>query len=94
MAVRIPAEMGAPDGMTADAGGMLWIALWGGHAVIQADPANGRIVRKIKVPAPNVTSCTFGPDHSTLYLTTARAGMGAEALAAHPLAGSIFTINP
>lgn len=71
IAVRIPQGIGAPDGMTIDAEGKLWVALWGGYAVARFDPNTGALLEKIKVPAPHVTSCAFGGKNlETLYITT------------------------
>ena len=93
--LAIPAENGVPDGMTIDSDGMLWVALWGGFGVIRVDPADGSILTKVDVPAPQVTSCTFGSnDLDTLYITTARVGMSETALAAHPEAGNVFAVKP
>jgi len=62
-----------PDGLTVDAEGFVWAALWNGGAVVRIDP-NGRIVRRIDVPATRTTSLTFGgPLCDTLYVTSARA---------------------
>lgn len=91
----IPEALGAPDGMTIDSEGCLWVALWGGAAVIRVDPTSGEILHTVRVPAPRVTSCTFGgEDLGTLYITTARSGMDEAELQTYPQAGGIFTIRP
>ena len=72
IAVNIPKEMGGPDGFTIDVEGMLWIALFGGHAVIRVNPSTGEIISRIDVPNKNVTCCIFGGEQlDTLYITTA-----------------------
>ena len=94
-ACEIPAAMGTPDGMTIDQEGMLWVALWGGSAVTRWDPASGRLLAKIAVPATQVTSCAFGgADLKSLFITTAREGLSAEQLRAQLLAGSLFMASP
>jgi len=94
VAVRIPGEEGAPDGMTIDAQGNLWVALWGGSAVCCYDPRTGEKLAKVSVPAPNVTSCAFGgKDMKTLYITTASTGMDEETLQKYPQAGGIFSVG-
>lgn len=91
VAVEIPKELGSPDGMTIDEDGNLWIALWGGSAVGCWNPESGELLRTIKVPAKNVTSCAFGDeDLGTLYITTARIGTSNEDLEKYPLAGGVF----
>lgn len=93
--IEIPKEMGAPDGMTIDIEGNLWICLWGGAAVGCWNPETGELVRKIDVPASNVTSCAFGDaDLGTLYITTASVFTGPEELKKYPDAGSMFKIRP
>jgi sugar lactone lactonase YvrE len=95
VAIDVPAEMGSPDGMTIDEDGNLWIALWGGSAVACWDPESGELLRKIEVPAKNVTSCAFGDeDLATLYITTARIDTSDEELEKFPLAGGVFKIRP
>ncbi|MBL7200810.1 MAG: SMP-30/gluconolactonase/LRE family protein [Anaerolineae bacterium] len=89
--VRVPAEMGYPDGMTIDSEGMLWVALWGGHKVSRWDPADGRLLQTVDLPAANVTSCAFcGENLDQLYITTARTGLPPEQLKGQPLAGGLF----
>jgi sugar lactone lactonase YvrE len=89
--VRVPESFGWPDGMTNDVEGNLWIALWGGAAVTCWNPATGSLIRKVDVPAGNVTSCVFGGEGlTTLYITSARKGMSAEQLARYPLSGGLF----
>ena len=84
-------QPGSPDGMCVDEQGMLWIALWGGGAVVRIDPVSGDEVFRVQVPTTNVTSCAFGgPDLDELYITTARIGLSDTALAAEPLAGALF----
>jgi sugar lactone lactonase YvrE len=95
VAVEIPSEMGAPDGMAIDEAGNLWVALWKGSAVCCWNPETGELLRKIEVPAKNVTSCAFGDDDmGTLYITTARIDTSDEELMKFPLAGGVFKIRP
>lgn len=71
-----------PDGLTVDAEGGVWIAVWGG-GVVQRYDATGRLTSVVRLPAANVTSCAFGgPGLDQLYITTA-AGPGRSA-------GSLF----
>jgi sugar lactone lactonase YvrE len=94
LAVSVPAVLGWPDGMTSDASGRLWVALWGGAALTVWDPANGALLEKIELPAKNVTSCAFGgPDGSQLYVTSARKGLDAADLSAYPSSGGLFRIQ-
>lgn len=95
VAVEIPAELGSPDGMTIDEEGNLWIALWGGSAVGCWNPETGKLLRKIQVPAKNVTSCAFGDDDlGTLYITTARTATTDEELEEYPQSGGVFKTRP
>jgi sugar lactone lactonase YvrE len=95
VAVEIPRGIGAPDGMTIDADGNLWVALWGGSAVGCFNPETGELIRKIEVPAKNVTSCAFGDDDlGTLYITTARESTSEEDLEKYPHAGGVFKVRP
>jgi sugar lactone lactonase YvrE len=94
-AVRVPGECGAPDGMTIDAEGMLWVAHWGGSCVCRWDPITGKLLTTIKLPAAQVTSCAFGgPDLDVLYITTARRGLSPAEVAQQPLAGGLFSTRP
>lgn len=95
VAVRIPRGSGAPDGMTIDAEGKLWVALWGAGCVARFDPSTGELLQKIMVPAPNVSSCAFGgKDLETLYITTARAWVSPAKLEEFPLSGGLFALKP
>ena len=90
--IRISHEMGSPDGMTIDAEGKLWIALYGGFAVRRWDPQTGKMIFTVEVAAKNVTSCTFGgSDLDILYITTARQGNSPEELAKYPASGGVFS---
>jgi sugar lactone lactonase YvrE len=92
--VKVPREKGSPDGMSIDAEGKLWVAHWGGHGVYRWDPETGKLMEKIEVPAPNVTSCAFGgKDLKTLYITTAKVGLSEKQLKKYPLSGSLFVIE-
>lgn len=82
---------GGPDGMTIDAEGNLWVALWGGWAVVCVDPNSGERLHKVDVPCAHVTACAFGGEGLTdLYITTARTGVDEDALKEQPLAGALF----
>lgn len=87
---RVPPERGAPDGLTVDAEGFLWVALWGGAAVWRFTP-DGRLDGIVELPVTRVTACTFGgPDLSRLYITTSRQHIDA---AGQPSAGAVFAAD-
>lgn len=87
-------DQGAPDGLTLDASGGLWLALWGGFEVACYGPS-GAVEARIPVPAGHVTSCAFGgPDLADLYITTAFAELSDAERAAQPLAGRLFHCRP
>ncbi|MEV6154107.1 SMP-30/gluconolactonase/LRE family protein [Nonomuraea sp. NPDC052129] len=68
---RLFAVLPSPDGLTVDASGHVWVALWGGGKVVRLRP-DGQPDLTVEVPATNVTSCAFGgPDLDILYVTTA-----------------------
>lgn len=91
--VLIPAALGSPDGMTIDAEGGLWVALWGGGAVHRY--LDGRLDRVIELPVSQPTSCAFGgPDLDQLFVTSAWKDLSPEARRAQPLAGSLFRCRP
>lgn len=92
--ITIPEDAGYPDGMTVDREGMLWIALWGGGKVTRWNPATGKLLDEIPVPACHATSCTFGgPRMSDLYITTAQKDMNPTQRKTYPHAGCLFRIK-
>ena len=91
--VDIPAAAGLPDGMTIDAEGCLWVALYGGAAVHRYTP-EGRLDTTLSFPATNITCPVFGgPGLGLLYVTSARDGLDERQLAAQPHAGAVFTAD-
>lgn len=86
--VDIEDGAGFPDGLTVDADGGVWVALWDGGAVRRYTP-EGQLDRVIALPVPRVTACAFGgPDLTDLYISTARVGLTAP----HPVAGSLLVV--
>jgi sugar lactone lactonase YvrE len=64
---------GLPDGLTVDAAGSVWVALYGGGRLHRYAP-DGQLTDVISVPVRYPTSCAFaGPGLDTLVLTTAYA---------------------
>ena len=86
---------GGFDGMSIDEEGMLWVAVFGGWGVRRYNPGNGELLRDLRLPMSNVTSCAFGGDQlDELYVTSAAHGMDESALRDQPLAGSLVKIDP
>jgi xylono-1,5-lactonase len=84
---------GHPDGMAVDADGHVWIAVFGGWRIERRDP-QGVKVGEVRFPCSNITKLAFaGDDLRTVYATSARKGLSAEALAQQPLAGALFTFR-
>ncbi|MBC6445715.1 SMP-30/gluconolactonase/LRE family protein [Actinokineospora xionganensis] len=85
---------GEPDGLTVDAAGRVWIAVWGAGQVRSYHP-DGSPHMTVPVPAAHVSSCTFaGPDLDVLVITTAGEGRSADDLAGEPDAGRLFVCRP
>ncbi len=83
-----------PDGMTIDAEGMIWIALWDGYRVERRNPDTGALLDTVRVPTAKVSACAFGgPGLDELYITTAREDMSAEQLTNEPIAGGVFSVK-
>lgn len=86
------ASLGIPDGAAVDCEGYIWNARWGAGVVARISP-DGRLDRVVRIPTSQPTACCFGDrDLRTLYVTSARFAMPAEALKAEPYAGGIFAI--
>jgi sugar lactone lactonase YvrE len=84
--VRLPDD-GNPDGLTVDAEGGVWVALYG-SGVVHRYTADGALDVVVEVPAAQVTACTFGgPRLDQLFVTTSREGL---APGDDPLAGALF----
>lgn len=88
---RFPSTEGVPDGLAMDEEGSLWVAMWGGGCVLRVN-ATGRIIGKLVVPTPLVSSVAFGgAELSDLFITTA----GGDNRRQHGLlAGSLFHAAP
>jgi len=82
-----------PDGSAIDAEDHLWNAQWDGARVVRYAP-DGRVDRVIDLPVQRPTSCAFGgEDLSTLFITSARDGLGPPDLRRQPLAGGLFAFR-
>jgi sugar lactone lactonase YvrE len=92
--VEIPKAAGMPDGLTVDADGYVWVALWGGSALRRYSP-DGVLERELRLPVSQVTSCAFGgPDWADLFITTASWDLDASQRRKEPHAGAIFAARP
>ena len=70
----VPDEEGDPDGMTVDADGYVWTALWGSSSVVRYNP-QGIEDRRIRFPAMKISSVCFGgAAYTDVYATSAIAG--------------------
>jgi sugar lactone lactonase YvrE len=79
-----------PDGLTVDADGGVWVALFDGRAVQHFGP-DGVPGGQVHVAEGRVTACTFGgEDLDRLFITTSREGLspGEE-----PSAGSLYAAD-
>jgi sugar lactone lactonase YvrE len=67
---------GTPDGLTVDAEGGVWVALWAGSAVHRYTP-DGALDTVVRVPTTHPTACAFaGPELDELWITSSERGAG------------------
>ncbi|MDR3070346.1 MAG: SMP-30/gluconolactonase/LRE family protein [Propionibacteriaceae bacterium] len=88
-------EGGAPDGMTVDAEGGIWVACFGGGQVRRYLP-DGVLDAVVHTPgAKMVTSCCFGGSElDTLYITTGQFLMPPNEVGYQPNSGRLFQVKP
>ena len=72
---HVEESRGIPDGLTVDATGCVWVALWGGAAVLKLSP-DGEELGVLEMKAQQPSSCAFGgPGLDRLFVTSARDGL-------------------
>ncbi|GAA4508498.1 SMP-30/gluconolactonase/LRE family protein [Nonomuraea ferruginea] len=87
----VTVDRGKPDGLTVDAEGGVWVALFDGGAVHRYAP-DGTLDAVVELPVRKVTAVTFGGDGlDRLFITTSAVGVDR---AEQPLAGALFTADP
>jgi len=85
---------GFPDGLTVDAEGCVWLAIWDGWRVRRYGP-DGEILGEFQLPVARPTSCAFGgSDLGALLITSAYTRLDEAELAAQPDAGAVFAVRP
>lgn len=79
-----------PDGAVTDSQGNLWIAQWGAARVASYTP-RGVFRGSVNFPVANTSCPAFGgANYATLYCTSAREHLSADAIAAEPRNGMTF----
>ncbi|HEU0241520.1 MAG TPA: SMP-30/gluconolactonase/LRE family protein [Micromonosporaceae bacterium] len=88
--IAIPVDHGHPDGLTVDADGYVWVALYNGGAVRRYSP-DGREDAVVRLPVSKPTAVALGGDDlRSLYITTSREYLPADA---EPEAGSLYRVT-
>lgn len=91
VAFTLPLGMGVADGMTIDAEGMIWLALWDGAQITRWNPSTGQYLSAYKFPAKRTSSCVFGgPDLDELFVTSAATGLDEMEHLIYPYNGSLM----
>jgi sugar lactone lactonase YvrE len=84
-------EEGYPDGITVDAEGGVWVAIWGRGEVRRYEP-NSQLTELVELPVSQVSACTFGGTKlDELFVTTSREDLDTNE---QPSAGAIFVVEP
>ncbi len=91
--VTVDENVGVPDGLTVDASGDLWVAIYGGGRVQRYSP-DGVLRQVLDVPAEQCTSCAFAGDGlNRLYVTTATEGWSDGQRRADSSAGIVYRFD-
>jgi sugar lactone lactonase YvrE len=86
-------DLGAPDGLTVDTDGNIWVAIYGAGQVHRYGP-DGALGEVLRLPAAQTTSCAFaGPKLDRLYVITATEGWSEEQRRAEPTAGLVYRFD-
>jgi L-arabinonolactonase len=92
--VKLSDATGLPDGSAVDSDGGLWNAQWGGSRVVRYGP-DGVETERVDVPTTQPSCVAFGGAKlGTLYITSARAELDADALQRDGFAGGVFIATP
>ncbi|XP_025831057.1 regucalcin isoform X1 [Agrilus planipennis] len=84
---------GNPDGMTIDEDDNIWVALYGGGAVVKVDTKTLKVLQIIAIPALDVTSVSWGGEKlDILFVTSSRFALSPEERRQQPAAGSLFAV--
>lgn len=89
--IRLQDDKAVPDGMTVDARGHIWLAVWDGSCLLHYSAA-GELLNKVMFPVKKISSISFGlENYATAFVTTAggknRTGDDGQ------LAGSLFSVQ-
>ena len=85
---------GFPDGLTVDADGYVWVALYAGGALHRYAPS-GELDAVVTLPVSYPTSCAFGGEGlRELFVTTARRDLPESERPEQPLAGRLLRLVP
>jgi sugar lactone lactonase YvrE len=93
--VKVPEDLGLPDGMDVGDDGTLWVAHWGPGCVCQWCPLSGKLLTRINTGCPHTSACCFGGDDGKkLFITTSRLELFPCQLEETPCSGSLFRHHP
>jgi sugar lactone lactonase YvrE len=88
--VPIPDTLGTPDGLVADSSGGVWVAMWGGGAVLHVSK-DGDIDETIDVGTPFPTAVAFDAEDN-LIITTGAIVFREQSLPRPPGAGDLWIV--
>ncbi len=82
--IRVPEDVGLPDGLTIDCEGYLWSVHWSGSRITRYAP-DGSVDQVVELPVTYPTSCCFGGEAlTTLYITSINQDDEGGELLSHP----------
>ena len=91
--IKFSKKDGSPDGMTIDSKKNIWICHFGGSCITVYN-LKGKRINKIKLPAKNITNCTFGGiNKNEIFVTSALKGMKKNEIKKYNFSGSLFNIK-
>lgn len=90
--ISIDPGKGKPDGLIVDQNGFLLSTLFDGAAIARISP-EGEIAQLIPLTVQRPTSCAFGHNEQSLYVTSARLGLSERQLEHMPFSGALLKID-